>query len=126
MSSVSETRAPDGPVLVIEDEEVVRSVACRMLEAIGRETTSAATGAEAVSAIETSCPVAVLLDLTLPDMAAGDVLRAIRKSCPNTFVVLTSGYQEADVTRDLDTGGAPFLPKPFNIQDLERYFACVS
>ena len=126
MFCVSETRAPDGPVLVIEDEEVVRAVACRMLEAIGRKTVSASTGAEALAAIASHCPVAVLLDLTLPDMEAAAVLAAIREGCPNAFVVLTSGYQEAEVTRDLDTGGAPFLPKPFNLQSLERLFSCAS
>ena len=126
MSPVSEAHAPDGIVLVIEDEEVVRDVACRMLEAIGRETIGVATGAAGVAAIEEACPVAVLLDLTLPDMSAAEVLAAIRTACPDAFVVLTSGYQEAEVTSDLNTGGAPFLQKPFNLQDLERLFPCAS
>jgi CheY-like chemotaxis protein len=126
MSPVSEASAPEGTVLVIEDEEVVRGVACRMLQAIGRETIGAATGAAGLAALEESCPAAVLLDITLPDMLAADVLAAIRAECPDAFVVLTSGYQEADVTSDLDTGGAPFLQKPFSLNDLERLFPCAS
>jgi len=126
MSPVSEPRAPAGTVLVIEDEEVVRAVACRMLEAIGRKAVGVASGAGALAAIADHCPVAILLDLTLPDMDAGAVLAEVRAACPHSFLVLTSGYQEADVTRDLDTGGAPFLQKPFNLQGLERYFGCAS
>jgi len=126
MAGVSEPRAPEGPVLVVEDEEVVRSVACRMLEAIGRTATGAASGQAALASIAETCPVGVLLDLTLPDMGPGEVLGAIRNACPGAFVVLTSGYEEDVVTRDLETGSAPFLAKPFAIKDLERYFGCVS
>jgi len=126
MASVSESRAPAGIVLVVEDEEVVRNVACRMLEAIGREAVGAATGKAGVAAVVETKPAAVLLDLTLPDMSAADVLGQIRAAIPDAFIVLTSGYEQDDVTRDLETGDAPFLPKTFALKDLERFFGCAS
>ena len=113
-------------VLVVEDEEVVRSVACRMLEAIGREAVGAANGRDALAAVAECAPAAVLLDLTLPDMPAGEILNAMRDLCPDAFFVLTSGYEQEEVTRELETHDAPFLPKPFAIKDLERYFGCAS
>jgi len=126
MARVSELSAPAGTILVVEDEEVVRNVACRMLEAIGREAVGAATGRAGLAAVIEMNPAAVLLDLTLPDMSASEILGEIRAASPDTFVVLTSGYEQDDVTRDLDTGNAPFLPKPFALKDLERLFRCVS
>jgi CheY-like chemotaxis protein len=126
MARVTDAVAPAGLVLVVEDEEVVRNVACRMLEAIGRSVVAAANGRAALDIVAREAPAVVLLDLTLPDLHAAEVLGGIRAACPAAFVVLTSGYEREHATRDLETGNAPFLAKPFTLADLERHFGCVS
>jgi two-component system cell cycle sensor histidine kinase/response regulator CckA len=126
MTRVSEARTLHGPVLVVEDEDVVRNVARRMLEALGHATAGAGTGAEALESVAAAAPAAVLLDLTLPDMNGGDILGRLRTACPDAHVVLTSGYQKDEVTRGIEVGDAAFLAKPYSLADLEQHFGCAS
>jgi len=112
--------------MVIEDEDLVLGVACRMLEAVGRETTGASTAAEAFEALGASTYAAILLDLTLPDMSGRELFDRIRECSPDTYLVVTSGYDRADVTRDIDLGETPFLAKPYALEDIQRIFGCAS
>jgi CheY-like chemotaxis protein len=57
---------------------------------------------------------AVLLDLTMPDMSGGEVLRAIQQLSPAVRVILSSGYSEEEAASFLTASGScRFLQKPY-------------
>jgi two-component system cell cycle sensor histidine kinase/response regulator CckA len=107
-----------GLVLLVDDEEAIRSVAKRMLERIGFRVITASDGREAVEqfrhhAGELAC---VVMDLTMPHMD-GDVasreMRLINTSIP---VILSSGYNQQEITaRFAGKGLAGFIQKPYQL-----------
>jgi len=70
-----------GTILVVDDEETVRTVAARMLESFGFEVVLAADGREAISRFAEESPrfAAVLLDLTMPQMGGDEAFRVMRQ-----------------------------------------------
>ena len=65
-------------VLVVDDDQRVRTVVCWQLEADGYAVTEAADGAAALAQIERDRPDLVVLDLSLPGVGGLDVLRRVR------------------------------------------------
>jgi two-component system, cell cycle sensor histidine kinase and response regulator CckA len=110
-----------GTVLVVDDEELVRRSAQRMIEAVGYSVLTANNGEEAVRlyrehADEIAC---VLLDLTMPTMNGEETFRAIRRISPGIRVILSSGYSEDIATgRFSGLGLAGFLQKPYQLDTL--------
>ena len=108
-----------GVILVVEDEKIVRDVACRMLKLVGHESFSVATGGEALAELAKGGYDAVLLDMTLPDGRSRDVIDALPEG---VRLVVMSGHRR----EDLGLGEIPYLAKPFQLPDLERHFPCAS
>jgi len=108
-------------ILVVDDEELIRSVAKGILIAKGCEVRVAQSGSEAMSIfIEHLDAIdVVLLDLTMPGMNGEEVYRLMRKLRSDVRIVISSGFDEAsiaDVVRGDMHGG--FLAKPWTISDL--------
>ncbi|MBN1424812.1 GAF domain-containing protein [Candidatus Fermentibacteria bacterium] len=110
-----------GTVLLVDDEESVRSVGKEMLELLGYAVLIASDGQEAVAAVrekgaEISC---VILDLTMPRMDGVETfgeLRSIREDLP---VILSSGYAEHEATRHFTGSGLTgFIQKPYLVTTL--------
>jgi PAS domain S-box-containing protein len=104
-------------ILVVDDEETVLSVSRRVLEGAGFGVLCASNGLEGIEVFrqrQAEIDV-VLLDMTMPKMGGKETLAALRKVQPDARVVLTSGYDEANVANDFENGmGRPvFLQKPF-------------
>jgi len=117
-----------GTVLLVDDEEVVRSIAAAMLQRLGFSVVTAEHGAEAVEVFlarhdEIDC---VLLDSRMPHMGgeeAFDRLREIRGDVP---VVLCSGFTEEGVVEQmLAKGLAGFLQKPYDLRALEKQLRAI-
>src|SRR5258708_30356663 len=81
-----------GLILVIDDDDDVRATSVKLLHARGHETLAAATVAEGLRLFNERRPVAVLLDMKLPDGTGNDVLRGLQRMAPGTKVVVISGY----------------------------------
>ena len=110
-----------GGVLVIDDDPGVLAVACRMLRTAGFTVFPAASGREGVERFrELGDQVRiVLLDLTMPDMDGEQVFHEIRRIRPGARVVLSSGYNEQEVTsRFAGKGLAGFVSKPYRLREL--------
>ncbi|NUN95996.1 MAG: response regulator [Candidatus Omnitrophica bacterium] len=107
----------DSPrILVVDDEETVRVVSKRMLEACGLSVLCARDGAEGVEMFrERPMEITlVLLDMTMPRMSGEEAFREMRRIRPDVRVVLTSGYNEQEATtRFTGKGLAGFIQKPF-------------
>jgi two-component system cell cycle sensor histidine kinase/response regulator CckA len=112
-----------GTVLVVDDEEVVRGVAARILGSCGFDVVLANDGHEGVTRFKERSPeiVAVLMDLTMPQMDGVDAFREIRGVDENVPVLLMSGYNEQDaVMRFAGKGLAGFVQKPFTVEILRE------
>jgi two-component system cell cycle sensor histidine kinase/response regulator CckA len=105
-----------GTVLVVDDEEGVRSVAGKALEMAGFAVVTAADGYAGVELFRTHANevVAVLLDMTMPRMSGEEVFRAIRTLRPDVKVILSSGYNEQETICLFQSKGlAGFIQKPY-------------
>jgi CheY-like chemotaxis protein len=112
-----------GTVLVIEDEPDVRHMAKAMLTRIGFTVLEATDGVEAMEIFSQHqdnirC---VLSDLSMPRMDGWETLAALRKLSPDIPVILSSGYDEAQVMADEhpDRPNA-FLGKPYQLKGLRE------
>jgi PAS domain S-box-containing protein len=110
-----------GTVLVIDDEEIVRVVAQRMLERAGFEVLLASDGRSglALFAAHAHEICLVLLDLTMPQLDGAETFRELQRVRADVPVILSSGYTEQDATtRFAGTGLAGFVQKPYSMAAL--------
>ena len=124
--------APAAPavkrILVVDDEETVRSVMARMLRSFGYEAVVACNGQEAVQLFHAGRDDfrAVLLDLTMPELDGAETFREIHRLRPELPVILMSGYSEQDAVAKFGTAGlAGFLQKPFQPDALRARLTAV-
>ena len=112
-----------GTVLVVDDEDIVRSVAARIIGSYGFDVILANDGRDGVARFSERRAeiVAVLMDLTMPQMDGVDAFREIRSLDAEVPVLLMSGYNEQDaVTRFAGKGLAGFVQKPFTVEMLRE------
>ncbi|WBL36438.1 PAS domain S-box protein [Tepidiforma flava] len=109
-----------GTILVVDDDETVRTVTRRMLEQAGYTVLLAADGSEALRCYRERPGIdLVLLDMTMPHMDGEETFRELRRIDPRVRVLLTSGYNEQDATdRFAGKGLAGFIQKPYRPLDL--------
>jgi two-component system, cell cycle sensor histidine kinase and response regulator CckA len=110
-----------GTVLLVDDEESIRSMGRRLLERAGFEVLTASDGREAVELYIQHCEAVrlVVLDLTMPHLDGEACFRELRRADPRVKVIMTSGYNEQDVVdRFVGQGLAGFVQKPYKATDL--------
>jgi len=107
-----------GTVLLVDDEETVRTVGARLLRHFGFDVLVARDGREGVQMYREHregirC---VILDMTMPHMNGEEAFRELRALDPAVRVILTSGYNEQEATnRFAGKGLAAFIQKPFQL-----------
>ena len=115
-----------GTVLLVEDEEPVRNMARMMLTRLGYTVLEAEDGVEAVEIFKQHQDDIryVLSDLTMPRMDGWETIAALRKLSPNIPVILSSGYDKAQVMAVMagDHSELPqaFLAKPYKLKELSE------
>ena len=113
-----EPPAHTGPVLVVDDDAVVRGVICRALEDEGLQVVPAANGQLAVDRASRNPPVLVVLDMSLPllggDAVAAELRARVRDDLP--ILVITADGHPAEKARAL--GAFAYLSKPFEMDEL--------
>ena len=123
MRATVQQMSGDEMILLVEDQDEVRSVARRILMTNGYQVLEARNGLEALELLQDNEGAVdlVLTDAVMPQMGGPDLVRALRVKRPLLPVVIVSGY----TNRELVTYGAneldvPFLAKPFRADDLLR------
>jgi PAS domain S-box-containing protein len=112
-----------GTVLLVDDDPYVRDVGSQMLERLGYRVVTATHGRQAVEIFqaqgsEIEC---VILDLTMPEMGGEEAFRELRRVRSDIRVILSSGYNEQDVTqRFVGKGLAGFVQKPYTVAKLRE------
>jgi two-component system, cell cycle sensor histidine kinase and response regulator CckA len=110
-------------VLVVEDEEPVRRLACHALRTFGYDVLDAANGDEAVLLCEQRRrPIPLLVtDVIMPGMSGPQLVERLSERYPEMRVVYISGYTDVPVLHPPRSGEpAAFLQKPFTAADLRR------
>jgi PAS domain S-box-containing protein len=111
-----ETLHGTGTVLVVDDEDIVRTTARNALERYGYTVLTASDGREAVEIFRRHAGEidVVLLDLTMPVMGGEEALRNFQAVKPAVKVLLSSGFDEVEATRHFTGKGlAGFIQKPY-------------
>jgi len=110
-----------GRVLLVEDEDVVRSFATRALKRQGYEVLEASSGVEALEVLAANDWQVdiVVSDVVMPEMDGPTLLKELRKHKPALKVIFVSGYPHEAFETSLDRGEQfAFLPKPFSLPQL--------
>jgi two-component system cell cycle sensor histidine kinase/response regulator CckA len=112
-----------GRILLVEDEDMVRSVAERALARQGYQVATAANGEEALellAAVERGGEGFDLLvsDVMMPMMDGPTMVAEARRRFPDLPVLFMSGYAEEQLRRSIDLPDVAFLAKPFSVQQL--------
>jgi DNA-binding response OmpR family regulator len=111
-------------VLVVDDDEGVRTSVTWALEADGFSVESVQDGVSAIEQIESSPPSLVVLDLSLPGIGGLDILRRVRQREQRSgafrlpIIVLSGRDGETDRIVGLDLGADDYLVKPFSPGEL--------
>lgn len=112
-----------GRVLVVDDEEVVRLLACDMLDDLGYTTHACSDGDEALAyyAANYAKVDLVLLDMIMPHLSGPDTFLAMRNINPAVKVLLVSGHTFSDTAQKMiDHGALGFLNKPYEMDTFSR------
>jgi two-component system cell cycle sensor histidine kinase/response regulator CckA len=110
-----------GTILLVEDEEAVRSFAARALEGRGYTVLQAGTGAEALEVLEENDSEVdlVVSDVVMPEMDGPTLLNKLRETLPDIKIIFISGYAEEAFKNNLEGDeNFAFLPKPFSLKQL--------
>src|SRR5436309_8036084 len=109
-------------VLVVEDEEPVRTLLKDAFSAEGHSVTEAVTGAEALKLLDEKNFDLLVCDLGLPELSGLHVARWVKEFRPELPVIIASGYSEMIATEDYDKARIDeVIRKPFAVTDvLER------
>ena len=106
-------------LLIVDDEDNLRSMLAAALQHHGFAVTTAANGRQALDQIPTERPDLVLLDVMMPDLDGFEVCRRLRTEGNHTPVLfLTARDSTEDKVRGLTLGGDDYLQKPFSLDEL--------
>jgi len=105
-------------ILVVDDEpQILRSLRTT-LASHGYDVQTAATGEEALAAVDGRLPDLVVLDLVLPGLSGLEVCRRLRARASLPILVLSARGDERDKVAALDLGADDYLTKPFGVNEL--------
>jgi two-component system, cell cycle sensor histidine kinase and response regulator CckA len=123
METITDPLAGNEAILLVEDDEAVRTIVSRALAARGYRLLLARNGEEALSvADEYQGPIhLVISDVVMPKMGGIQLFERLRSWYPAIRFLFISGYSDPPINRShLDDGRTGFLAKPFSLGRLLR------
>ncbi len=105
-------------ILLVEDDESIRSQTAVLLEDEGYEVDQAASSGEAITRFERREADCVLLDVMLPDGNGFDTCRALRSRSKVPIIMVTARTDTYDVVAGLEAGADDYVTKPFEMKEL--------
>jgi PAS domain S-box-containing protein len=110
-----------GRILIIDDEQVIRTTASAILKQLGYETITAENGLEGLDLFrqEADRTDLVILDMIMPIMNGRECFEKIRQIKPSQKVILASGFSKEDDLQSMKAMGlSGFIHKPFSVHEL--------
>jgi CheY-like chemotaxis protein len=105
-------------ILIVEDDEGIRSTLRYHLSAAVYAVTEARDGAIGLRMARTARPDLVLLDLMLPGMSGMEFCRALRRSSRVPIIMVTAKDSEVDKIVGLELGADDYITKPFSVREV--------
>ncbi len=109
---------PKHSILLIEDEENIRSFISTALKKQGYKFTTTATGQDGLHLCASLCPDVILLDLGLPDIDGMEVIKKLREWSSTPIIVISARSHEQEKAKALDLGADDYITKPFSTIEL--------
>jgi EAL domain-containing protein (putative c-di-GMP-specific phosphodiesterase class I) len=107
-------------VLVADDDEAIRALVVRGLSAAGYDVVAVANGLDAIKALESMRPDAVVSDISMPELTGIEMLRRIRANDPDVPVILVTGSPNVETAVEaVRLGAMQYLTKPVNLDELK-------
>jgi two-component system cell cycle sensor histidine kinase/response regulator CckA len=111
----SSQHAKPHTILVVDDNEHIRTIERRYLESFGYDVMDAGDAAEAIGLISSGCPVdLVVTDLRMPEIGGEEMVARIRVTHPGLKVLYVSGKRDAVLDGHMLADTEGFLGKPFD------------
>ncbi len=106
-------------ILVVDDDESLRRVTQLQLQDAGYEVLVAGNGEQALALVETEAPALVITDLKMPGISGLDLLRQIRRSLPQTAVLMMTAFGTVQTAVEAMKNGAyDYITKPIDYEEL--------
>jgi len=110
-------------LLLVDDDETLRTRLARAFEARGLSVTTAATCGEAVALAQADPPELALVDLRLPGGSGIDVVRELKAADSTTTIVVLTGYGSiATAVESMRSGATTYLTKPVDADQILAAF----
>jgi CheY-like chemotaxis protein len=107
-------------ILVVDDEPEIRQVVTEFLESRGYRVLTAASGLEAVTAVQRDRPDLVLMDVMMPQMNGLQALQRIRQIDPGVGIIMLTAVEDEAIAREAMEGQAyDYITKPLDFGYLE-------
>ena len=106
-------------IMIIEDDEEMRSLLKDFFEGEGFETDSVSNGADALRKLSKDHFDLVITDIRMPGLTGLDILPRMRRLKPETPIIVMTAYGSDDVRRrSLERGATAYLEKPIRLDKL--------
>jgi DNA-binding response OmpR family regulator len=105
-------------ILVVEDDERIRSSMRLALEGEGYDVDEAGSGEDALDLFSAQSPDVALIDLMLPGMDGFECCRALRRQSAVPIIIVTARTDTHDVVAGLEAGADDYVTKPFVAKEL--------
>jgi PAS domain S-box-containing protein len=111
-------------ILVVDDNDINRLIARKILESFGAVVTMAATGPDAITLIQSKDFDMIFMDIQMPGMDGYETTRAIRSlNFKNPIIALSANAFNEHVQQSLEAGMNGHLTKPFTPQQIQQVVA---
>ncbi|MEM7570724.1 MAG: response regulator, partial [Pseudomonadota bacterium] len=108
-----------GTIMLVEDEDAVRTFASRALGKKGYHVVAASSGQEALDLFEEGLAIDLLItDVVMPQMDGPTLVQHVREAHPELHVIFISGYAQDGIGVAEGLDKIDFLPKPFSLTQL--------
>lgn len=112
-------------LLIIEDDVRIRQSLAKRLAEQGHDVQTASAGLAGLEAALAGAHDVIILDLGLPDIDGGELLKMLRAVKQTPVIVATARDQESDIVRLLDAGADDYVVKPFSAAQLDARIRAV-
>jgi DNA-binding response OmpR family regulator len=107
-----------GSVLIVDDDDGIRTSLRLALEDNGYTVSEAADGESALGQVKTQPPDVVILDLMLPGMDGFECCRQLRRNSDVPVLIVSARGDSHDVVAGLEAGADDYIRKPFDVPEL--------
>lgn len=111
-----------GPIVIVEDDESIRTMLDYYLRSLGYEVQSYESGEDMLAALGDTVPALCILDIMLPGMDGMELLRRLRSNGATARIpvmMLTARGTEMDKVAGLEQGADDYVAKPFGLMELQ-------